>query len=178
MMIEDVSEYVRELSTDLFANFIIYASPFHDGTYCTRGIHFYNGAFIFVKITTISCSLTICVICLRRWNSFKMSLDDSVCLLMFSNDHHRGSTESFRSSPDKAMIRQSLLSDEFPDWKVGEFGGGGGDFVCRGGDWGSPRAAQGVFAVPLVSVVVFTLSASVFPPPNSAGLLMFTEWIE
>ena len=61
MMTEDLSEYEGELI--IYGNLCqFYASPFHDGTYCTRGIHFYNGAFIFVKITTISWSLAICVI--------------------------------------------------------------------------------------------------------------------
>ena len=45
---------------------------------------------------------------------------------------------------------------------TGEMGG----LVCRGWDWGSPRAAQRILAVPLGSAVVFTPNASVFPPPK------------
>ena len=64
MMVKDLSEYVREFSMDIFANFM-HGSPFRDGTICMRGINFYKGVFIFVKITTISWSLTICVIILK-----------------------------------------------------------------------------------------------------------------
>ena len=83
-----------------------------------------------------------------------------------------GTPRAFGRSPDKAVILQSLLPDEFPDWKVGGSadGGGGEDFVCRGVTAGAPRAAQWVFAVPLVPVVVFTPSSSVFPPPKFGGV--------
>ena len=56
-----------------------------------------------------------------------------------------GPPRAFGRSPDKAVILQSLLPDEFPDWKVGGFGGWGGeDFVCRGGDcWRSPGCPAG-----------------------------------
>ena len=40
MMLEDLSEYERELSMDIFANFMHRRSMM---AHCTRGIHFYNG---------------------------------------------------------------------------------------------------------------------------------------
>ena len=83
-----------------------------------------------------------------------------------------GPPRAFGRSPDKAVILQSLLSDEFPDWKVGGLADGGGRFrLSRGVTVGAPRAAQRVLiAVPLVPVVVFTPSASVFPPPKFGGV--------
>ena len=60
-----------------------YPSPLHNGTFCTGSIHFYNGAFIFVKFTIISWSLAICVIMLeKRWDSFKMAVDISQANLL------------------------------------------------------------------------------------------------
>ena len=56
---------------------------------------------------------------------------------------------------------------------TGEMGG----LVCRGGDWGSPRAAQRVLAVPMGSAVVFTPSASVFPPPKY-GWVTGIHWMD
>ena len=84
-----------------------------------------------------------------------------------------GPPRAFGRSPDKAVILQSLLSDEFPDWKVGgpaDGGGGGRISSVEGVTAGAPRAAQRVFAVPLVPAVVFTPSASVFPPPKFGGV--------
>ena len=46
-------------------------------------------------------------------------------------------------SPNKAVVLQSLLPDEFPEWRVGEFGGwggGGGNFVS----WGVTGALPGL----------------------------------
>ena len=77
-----------------------------------------------------------------------------------------GPPRAFGRSPDKAVILQSLLPDEFPDWKVGGSADGGGGSSVEGVTAGVPRAAQRVFAVPLVPAVVFTPSASVFPPPK------------
>ena len=61
MMVEDVSEYVRELSMDIFANFM--HRRFMVAHIVQKAFIFtiILGAFIFVKITTISWSLTICV---------------------------------------------------------------------------------------------------------------------
>ena len=92
-----------------------------------------------------------------------------------------GPPRAFGRSPDKAVILQSLLSDEFPDWKVGGLADGGGRFrLSRGVTVGAPRAAQRVLiAVPLVPVVVFTPSASVFPPPKFGGVtgVHWMDWV-
>ena len=48
--------------------------------------------------------------------------------------------------------------------------GGGRISSVEGVTVGAPRAAQRVFAVPLVPAVVFTPSASVFPPPKFGGV--------
>ena len=119
-------------------------------------------------------------LCLRRWNSFKMSVDDSACLLMFSHDRHRGPLRAFGRSPEKAVILQSLLPDEFPDWKVGGSADGRGRISSvEGVTAGAPRAAQRVSAVPLVPAVVFTPSASVFPPPKFGGVtdVHWMDWV-
>ena len=49
-----------------------------------------------------------------------------------------------------------------------------GGLVCREGDWGS---AQKVLVIPLGSAVVFTPSASVFPPPKY-GWVTGIHWMD
>ena len=90
-----------------------------------------------------------------------------------------GPPRAFGRSPDKAVILQSLLSGEFPDWKVGGSADGGGISSVEGVTAGAPRAAQRVFAVPLVPAVVFTPSASVFPPPKFGGVtdVHWMDWV-
>ena len=80
-----------------------------------------------------------------------------------------GPPRAFGRSSDKAVILQSLLPDKFPNWKVGGSADGGVSSV-EGVTAGAPRAAQWIFPVPLVPAVVFTASASVFPPPKFGGV--------
>ena len=95
MMTEDLSEYEGELSMNIFANFMhrrfMMAHIVQEAFIFTMVLSFLSQSWPFLGLWQFVS------LCLGRWNSFKMSVDDSACLLMFSHDRLRGSTEGFRS---------------------------------------------------------------------------------
>ena len=101
-----------------------------------------------------------------------MSVDDSACLLMFTHDRLRGPPRAFGRSPDKAVILQSLLLDEFPDWKVGGSaeGGGGSISSVEGVTAGAPRAAHGFSPFPWCQRWFLPRALRFFPPPKFGGV--------
>ena len=117
-------------------------------------------------------------LCLRRWNSFKMSVEDSTCLLMFSHDCRRGfHRELSVILPIKPWFSNLFCPTNFLTGKSGSSADGGRISTVEGWLALSPGCPADFHRSPGVSGG-FTPSALVFLHLNSAGLLMFTEWIE
>ena len=99
-----------ESSTDIFANFTHRRLKWHN--LYPKKIHFYNGAFIFVKIMTISWSLTIGVVLIENVRLIQcpgMYRQSCLCLVMTAISGPLWAARNHSSSEDGPTSVWQLL---------------------------------------------------------------------